>query len=54
MPYGGITGTNGKTTVTALTAHLLRALGHETVEAGNIGTPLADVAYAFADPRVRL
>lgn len=44
VPYIGITGTNGKTTVTALIAHLLRALGHETIEAGNIGTPLSELA----------
>ena len=44
VPYIGITGTNGKTTVTAMVAHLLRALGHETVEAGNIGTALSEVA----------
>ncbi len=44
VPYVAITGTNGKTTVTALIAHLLRALGHRTVEAGNIGTPLSQVA----------
>lgn len=50
VPYVGITGTNGKTTVTALIAHLLRALGHETVEAGNIGTPLSEVALAGRRP----
>lgn len=50
VPYVGITGTNGKTTVTALIAHLLRALGHETVEAGNIGTPLSEVALAGQRP----
>ena len=44
VPYIGITGTNGKTTVTAMIAHLLRALGYETVEAGNIGRPLSEVA----------
>jgi UDP-N-acetylmuramoylalanine--D-glutamate ligase len=33
------TGTNGKTTTTALVAHLLRGLDVEAVEAGNIGTP---------------
>ena len=32
-----ITGTNGKTTTTALTGHLLRALGVDAVDAGNIG-----------------
>ncbi|MBX7119907.1 MAG: UDP-N-acetylmuramoyl-L-alanine--D-glutamate ligase [Gemmatimonadaceae bacterium] len=54
VPYVGVTGTNGKTTTTALIAHLLRALGHETVEAGNIGTPLADVALtAWGDADLR-
>lgn len=42
--YIAVTGTNGKTTVTALTAHLLRAVGEEAVAAGNIGTPLSEVA----------
>ena len=50
VPYIGVTGTNGKTTVTALIAHLLRALGHGTVEAGNIGTPLSEVALAGQRP----
>ena len=35
-----ITGTNGKTTTTALTAHLLRALGWDVEVAGNIGPTL--------------
>ncbi len=48
--YVGITGTNGKTTVTALIAHLLRAVGEEAVEAGNIGTPLSEVALADRKP----
>ncbi|NUO62278.1 MAG: UDP-N-acetylmuramoyl-L-alanine--D-glutamate ligase [Gemmatimonadaceae bacterium] len=39
-----ITGTNGKTTTTALVGHLLRALGRNAVDAGNIGTPLSSVA----------
>ncbi|MBI3789356.1 MAG: UDP-N-acetylmuramoyl-L-alanine--D-glutamate ligase, partial [Gemmatimonadetes bacterium] len=46
-----ITGTNGKTTTTALAAHLLRALGHDAVEAGNIGLPLAEVALRAQPPR---
>ncbi|HET8965117.1 MAG TPA: UDP-N-acetylmuramoyl-L-alanine--D-glutamate ligase, partial [Candidatus Acidoferrum sp.] len=36
----GITGSNGKTTTTALTEHILRAAKFSTVLAGNIGTPL--------------
>ena len=38
----GITGTNGKTTVTALTAHLLEATGIVAKAAGNIGPTLLD------------
>ncbi len=37
-----VTGTNGKTTVTALVAHLCRAAGFATRAAGNIGTALLD------------
>lgn len=37
-----ITGTNGKTTTTALTAHLLREVGWQVREAGNIGPTLLD------------
>mgnify|MGYP000616261068 CR=1 FL=1 len=47
-----VTGTNGKTTVTALTAHLLRASGVDAVAAGNIGRALADVAVADEHPAV--
>jgi UDP-N-acetylmuramoylalanine--D-glutamate ligase len=37
-----ITGTNGKTTVSALTGHLLRAAGMDCEVAGNIGPPVLD------------
>ena len=37
-----VTGTNGKTTVTTLTASMLDAAGIPTVAAGNIGRPLID------------
>lgn len=40
----GITGTNGKTTTTALVTHLLATAGVRSVAAGNIGTPLSAVA----------
>ncbi|MBC7789303.1 MAG: UDP-N-acetylmuramoyl-L-alanine--D-glutamate ligase [Anaerolineae bacterium] len=39
-----VTGTNGKTTTTALVGHLLRAIGVTAIDAGNIGTPLSEVA----------
>ncbi|MCA1713836.1 MAG: UDP-N-acetylmuramoyl-L-alanine--D-glutamate ligase, partial [Gammaproteobacteria bacterium] len=35
-----VTGTKGKSTTTALLAHLLRSGGHRTALAGNIGLPL--------------
>ena len=48
--YIAVTGTNGKTTTTALVGHLLRALGHEAVDAGNIGLPLSAVALRDRRP----
>jgi UDP-N-acetylmuramoylalanine--D-glutamate ligase len=38
----GITGTNGKSTVTALAGAMGRAAGFETIVAGNIGLPVLD------------
>ena len=38
-----VTGTKGKSTVTALIAHLLRALGRRVALAGNIGMPLLEL-----------
>ncbi|MFM7544040.1 MAG: UDP-N-acetylmuramoyl-L-alanine--D-glutamate ligase [Ignavibacteria bacterium] len=40
-PIISITGTNGKTTTTALTAYLLSNAGKPAIAAGNIGTPLS-------------
>ncbi|MGM0440110.1 MAG: UDP-N-acetylmuramoyl-L-alanine--D-glutamate ligase [Chlamydiota bacterium] len=39
-----ITGTNGKTTVTMLVAHILKAAGKDAYPLGNVGIPLADFA----------
>ena len=50
LRYVGITGTNGKSTVTALTGHLLRGLGLDAVAAGNIGMPLSEVALRDRRP----
>ncbi|MBJ6982575.1 UDP-N-acetylmuramoyl-L-alanine--D-glutamate ligase [Luteimonas sp. MC1572] len=44
-----VTGTKGKSTTTALLAHLLRAGGTRTALAGNIGVPLLELLDARAD-----
>lgn len=43
-PIIAITGTNGKSTTTALTAHLLQAAGRDAQMGGNIGKPVAELA----------
>jgi UDP-N-acetylmuramoylalanine--D-glutamate ligase len=45
-PIVGITGTNGKSTTTALTAHLLAESGLAVFAGGNLGTPLAERVLA--------
>jgi UDP-N-acetylmuramoylalanine--D-glutamate ligase len=50
VPYAAVTGTNGKTTTTALIGHLLVAGGKRAVTAGNIGTPLSQVALGRTRP----
>ncbi len=44
-----VTGTKGKSTTTALLAHLLRAGGHRTALCGNIGLPLLELLNLDAD-----
>lgn len=39
-PFIAITGTNGKSTTTALIAHVLQAAGRDTQMGGNIGVPI--------------
>ncbi len=39
-PFVAVTGTNGKSTTTALTAHLLQTAGHDVQLGGNIGTAI--------------
>ena len=41
-PVIGITGSNGKTTVTLLTTHMLKACGLAVTQAGNVGVPVLD------------
>ncbi len=45
-----ITGTNGKTTTTALVAHILAEAGEKEVAAGNIGLPLIEIAADSVRP----
>jgi UDP-N-acetylmuramoylalanine--D-glutamate ligase len=45
-PVVAVTGTKGKSTTTALIAHLARALGVRTALAGNIGLPLLELIDA--------
>ena len=42
-PFVAITGTNGKSTTTALIAHLLRVAGRDVQLGGNIGTAILDL-----------
>lgn len=46
----GITGTNGKTTTTALCGRLLQEGGLDAITAGNIGRPLSEVAILEDQP----
>ena len=45
----GVTGTNGKTTITSLLCNALESVGQIAMEAGNIGTPLSDVVLSDAN-----
>ncbi len=48
--YVAVTGTNGKTTTTALVRALLQALGYDAISGGNIGTPLSEIALRKTQP----
>ena len=43
-PFYAITGTNGKSTTTALLTHLLRIFGYRAEMGGNIGTPILELS----------
>jgi UDP-N-acetylmuramoylalanine--D-glutamate ligase len=45
----GVTGSNGKTTVTTLIGELLRAAGADVIVGGNIGTPLTSLIEASSE-----
>ncbi len=48
-PFVAITGTNGKSTTTALIAHLMREAGRDVQLGGNIGTAILALAPPAAD-----
>ncbi|HUQ74753.1 MAG TPA: UDP-N-acetylmuramoyl-L-alanine--D-glutamate ligase [Burkholderiales bacterium] len=50
VPVIAITGTNGKSTVTALAAHLLRSAGVDAEAAGNISPPVLEAAVRRSTP----
>jgi len=50
--FVAVTGTNGKTTTTALVAHLLVTAGIRSRAVGNIGTPVCEVALTPDRPEV--
>jgi UDP-N-acetylmuramoylalanine--D-glutamate ligase len=47
--FVAITGTNGKSTTTALIAHILREAGRDVQMGGNIGTPILELAPMTAE-----
>lgn len=49
-PWVGITGTNGKTTTTALTAAIFQAAGHQAPACGNIGHAACELALNATPP----
>lgn len=48
-PFVAITGTNGKSTTTALITHILKASGRDAVMGGNIGIAILELAPPAAD-----
>ncbi|MDR0249419.1 MAG: UDP-N-acetylmuramoyl-L-alanine--D-glutamate ligase [Oscillospiraceae bacterium] len=48
----GVTGTKGKSTVSSMLRHALRAAGRDCLLAGNIGVPLLDAAETAAENTV--
>jgi UDP-N-acetylmuramoylalanine--D-glutamate ligase len=53
-PFVGITGTNGKTTTTELTAELFRAAGGRAYACGNNGYAMSDAAIDCLDGKLEL
>lgn len=51
-PFIAITGTNGKTTTTALTYEILKKSGRQAVLGGNIGIALSEAVYNLAEDAI--
>jgi len=49
IPIVAVTGTNGKSTVTAFLGSMLKNAGHKVFVGGNIGTPLIDYAVGGSE-----
>ena len=53
IPWVGITGTNGKTTVTALTTAIFQAAGLKAIACGNIGFPACEIALQVLQQQIQ-
>jgi UDP-N-acetylmuramoylalanine--D-glutamate ligase len=51
-PIIGITGSNGKSTVTTLVGQMCQAAGFKTAVGGNLGTPVLDLYHEYPDADV--
>lgn len=52
IPWVGITGTNGKTTVTSLTAAIFQTAGLNAIACGNIGFPACEIALQVLQQKI--
>lgn len=53
IPWVGITGTNGKTTTTALTAAIFQQAGLKAIACGNIGLPACEIALQVLQKEIQ-
>ncbi len=53
IPWVGITGTNGKTTVTSLTTAIFQAAGLNAIACGNIGFPACEIALQVLQQKLQ-
>ncbi len=53
IPWVGITGTNGKTTVTSLTTAIFQAAGLKAIACGNIGLPACEIALQVLQQQIQ-